>query len=78
MTWSLEAANSLRDSWGIGGADNALDIFTEGLDDPKFDPNKPYLGKRTPEEDIVEATAKEMAAEIDSEILNSLKGQLGA
>ena len=72
-TWTVEAAEDLRKMWGSGAADNALDIFTEGLDDPNFDPNKKYRGKNgRVEQDLIEAMAKEMAAEIDREILKDL------
>lgn len=71
-TWTLEAAESLRDLWATK-PDNALDVFNDGLDDPNFDPNKPYHGKeRGSGVDLVKDMAKEMAAEIDREILKDL------
>lgn len=74
MSWSPEAADDLRLLWGddLLRPDNALDIFTEGLDDPEFDPNKPYTGKNTAERtknSLINIMAEEMAAEIDKEIL---------
>lgn len=77
-TWSLETADDLRSLWGGGPTkpDNALDVFTQGLDDPEFDPGKPYHGKKAPEEkteeSLIDAMAKEMAAEIDREIMRDL------
>ena len=71
--WTPEAAESLKELWGTGGADNALDIFTEGLDDPDFDVNKKYRGRHGKvEQDLIDTMAKEMADEIDREILKDL------
>jgi len=75
--WTSGAVDDLRSMWGGGPMkpDNALDIFTEGLDDPQFDPNKPYTGKNTAERtegSLIDMLAKEMAAEIDKEILKDL------
>ena len=46
----------------IFGSDNALDLFVSGLDDPKFDPDKPYYGRRmaAPIEDYLASDAGKM------------------
>jgi hypothetical protein len=71
--WSPGAVDDLRAMWGGSmKPDNALDIFTEGLDDPEFDPDKPYRGKKTQEDSLIDAMANEMKSEIDREIMKTL------
>lgn len=47
--WSQEAADDLRDLWGLPRPrlpSNALDLLNDSLEDPNFDPNspEPYKG----------------------------------
>jgi hypothetical protein len=72
--WPAEAADELKGIWGGGPTrpDNALDIFIQGLDDPEFNPNVPYKGRRDHSDDLIEAMAKEMSDEIDREIIKSV------
>lgn len=44
-SYSIEAAEELIDMWGPKYPTNALDVLTDALDDPAYDPNKPYYGR---------------------------------
>ena len=71
--WTVEAADDLKSLWGHSAKpDNALDLLSQGIDDPEFNPDVPYRGRRDHSDDLVDAMAKEMTEEIDKEIIRSI------
>lgn len=65
-----EVLNYLRQ---VFGRKSTLDIFTEGLDDPNFDPDKPYHGnsKQRPEP-FMESEQAEMLVEMMTYALETM------